>query len=340
LLLILLVPLGAHVLQRPQQIPLTLVGVTAILALLGVMQWRVFPSTTAFQSAIAAWLPLSVVSVQGWDPHQGRLFSTWLDPNLFGGMLVLGVAVLQTLPLPKRIFARLAVLGGSVAILVALMLTKSRTSLMAFLVLLVTSVLIARPWRRLSLLIAGAALGLILTPSFLSRVTTINRLDPTTGLRVLSWQQAIAQSLRAPTFGLGYNTYGVEQLAVGNIQTAQLHSWAGADSSPLTILATTGMWGVTLFSVLLSAAAWALLRRCLGTPHSALLASRGTQNRFRTPPWAAGAAFLGLVGLFVHAQFVQSLLAVQLAVPLALLLAAAFAERTPQYTKKTLAPST
>lgn len=329
LLLVLLVPLGARVLQRPRWIPLGSVGVAVVLAFIGMIQWHVFPSTTAFQSALAAWLPLRAVSVRGWDPHLGRLFSTWLDPNLLGGMLVLGVAALLTLPLPKRIGTRLAALGGSVALLAALMLTKSRTSLIALFALLAVSVFVARPWRRLSLLVAGVALGLMLTPSFLARVATISRLDPTTGLRVLSWQQAVAQSRRAPIFGLGYNTYGVEQLAVGNIQTAQLHSWAGADSSPLTLLATTGLWGATLFSVLLVAAAWALLRR-----------ARGTRNRFGTSSAVAGAAFLSLVSLFVHAQFVQSLLSVHLAVPLALLLAAAFAGGTSPPVRKPLTSRT
>lgn len=338
LLLLLLVPLGARVLQRPWRIPLTLVGVTAVMALLGVMQWSVLASTTEFQSAIAAWLPLGAVSVQGWDPHVGRLFSTWLDPNLFGGMLVLGVAALLTLPLPKRIVARLAALGGGSLIIAALVLTKSRTALLALGIVLAASVVVARPWRRLFVLTAGLALVLILTPSAVSRLTTVTGLDPTSllrsfplrshrsyagqvagqdptaALRVRSWQQAIEQTQRAPVFGLGYNAYGLEQRAVGNIQATQLHSWAGADSSPLTFLATTGVWGTALLLTLLLGTLWALLRR-----------GRSVSSRSAATAWTARAAFLSLFGIFVHAQFVHSLVYIHLAAPLALLLGASLA---------------
>ncbi|MGH9857924.1 MAG: hypothetical protein ACRD4B_08780, partial [Acidobacteriota bacterium] len=45
-----------------------------VLALGGIAQWIFYSDLTSFTS-------------QGWDPHQGRLVSSWLDPNFIGGFL-------------------------------------------------------------------------------------------------------------------------------------------------------------------------------------------------------------------------------------------------------------
>lgn len=311
LAVLLLIPLGARVLRRPRLVAGALVGAATLLALFGIAQVVVAPSTTAFLAGICP-LVFSGCSSAGWDPHPGRLFATWLDPNLLGGLFLLAGAVLLAARGAVRRGVRVGAAVSGVLLLLALVLTKSRTSLVALGVLALLSVPLLRPWRRLWTLGAVGALGLILVPSFLGRLLTLSSGDPTSALRLHSWGEAVEHWERSPLFGLGYNAYGFEQLASGNIQSLALHSRSGADNSFLTFLATTGAWGVSVMLAGVLVVVVALFHRARAAPNAHLPA-----------PWLSSAALLALVGLLAHAQFVHSLAYVHLLVPLALLLAAA-----------------
>lgn len=327
LLVVALVPLGAAVLRRPLWVHGGLLGVGTALALLGFVQLVMLPSLSTLSTLGTLGSQWSAVDLSGWDPHVGRLFSTWLDPNLQGGLFVLAAAVLLSLPAPRSSLPKLTLIACGIVILLALVLTKSRTTMVALLAVIVAYVMVgmrrAGPhaprsrggvgWRRLTTLATAGVLSLALVPTFASRFRSLNLADPTARLRIESWAQALQHAADAPLFGIGYNAYGFEQLAAGNIRDLAIHSRAGAENSLLTFLATTGVWGVAMLGVLLLVLFWSLLR---GTSSTASGLPPGA--------WMSRAAFLGLIGLLVHAQFVHSLAYIHLAVPLSLLVAAAF----------------
>lgn len=313
LLLVLgMVPLAVAVLRRPAAVVGAVAGVAVLLALAGFLQLLTFPALPAF---VAWWEQLCgapACLLRGFDPHQGRLFASWMDPNLLGGFFVVALAALLgirgTTGLSRR-WAVAALCAGSV-IVGALVLTKSRTSLLAAVAAAGLALLLARPWRRLLALGSLGLLGLALLPALAGRLTTFSTEDPTARLRLTSWTQAVEHLRRFPWFGTGYNAYGFEQLAAGNLHSLTIHSRAGADNSFLTFAATTGIWGSALLGVGLLAAFWSLAR---------------APGRWGLP------AALALAGLVAHSQFVNSLLYVHLAVPTALLIAAAMStkHRTP-----------
>lgn len=298
LLILALIPLGALVLRRRNLVAQTLVGVSVLLSLGGFVQLWLAPSPT----------------LAGFDPHQGRLFSTWLDPNLLGGFLAVALAVLLGITQVRgkryRAAEGVALFAAGGVTLAALVLTKSRTSLAALLVALLGSALIVRPWRRIVAVVSVGALGLVLVPGLGARFASLASLDPTAQLRVESWRQAAQHIANFPVFGVGYNAYAFEQLAAGNIGTLAIHSRAGADNSLLTFAATTGLWGVGMLGILIISVLWALALKV------------------KTGLTVAAPALLALLTLLAHAQFVHSLVYVHLAVPLALLLGAAFIPRS------------
>lgn len=306
LLILALIPLGARVLRRSWLVPGGLLVVASLLALLGALQVLLFPSFTPvqFASALCASLSLEPCGSARWDPHVGRAFATWLDPNLLGGLFVLALGALLAAPRVLPLSGRFLLLVSGGLLIVGLVFTQSRTSLVALLAVLALSVFLMRSWRRAVPLLGFGVLSLALVPSFLARVQSLSAMDPTAALRFHSWQQALETFNRAPVFGIGYNAYMFEQLSRGAIADFSLHSKSGAESSMLTLLATTGGWGGVLALILATVSVWILLRCLRGTEASA---------------WLARAALLALAGLLVHAQFVHSLAYVHLAVPLALL---------------------
>ena len=99
---------------------------SVILSILGFVQLILFPD-------------FSFMSQYGWDPHQGRLLSTWYDPNFLGGFLGLsGVVILSRVLVflkenkfwnNKNIILLSSWIIGLVIVFGALMLTYSRSAL-------------------------------------------------------------------------------------------------------------------------------------------------------------------------------------------------------------------
>lgn len=331
LLILALIPLGQQVLLWPRRVLNAIVGSAAVLALLGFAQlWQV-PSLAPYVGSGAP-CPLTILpcSLAGFDPHTGRLFSTWLDPNLLGGFFVMALGILLGTTNPSKsrhpVIRGLWLLSAAGVILGSLILTKSRTSLGAFLAVIAAAALVVRPWRRIVGFLSLGLLGAALVPGLAARFSALTTQDParssgssagqdpTARLRAASWMQAVEHVTRFPFFGTGYNAYAVEQFAVGNIGDVALHSSAGADNSLLTFVATMGLWGAVLLGVLLGCVWWVLFSR----------ARRGIA--------IAAPAVLALSGLLAHAQFTHSLVYVHLAVPLALLLGAALGvSQAPQH---------
>ncbi len=268
-----------------------------ILVLVGFAQLLFAPS---FASLPAFWrLPTDYLVRAGWDPHQGRLVSTWLDPNFFGAFLVVVLPLLLLRPSKKLVLKWTLV----VLLLVALAFTQSRSSLIAaaigwlmFSPLLLIQLLPVRasvPVRIRFIAMTGFLVAWLLVAGLLlgDRLPGLWQQDATVSVRKEALQ-AVWSDLaeRHSLLGTGYNTYQYAAAEAGLINSFSLHSRAGADNSWLTLWVTTGIVGVILFLL-----PWvALCRRAMR--------SWNYGNKM------ALTAVTAFSSLFIHSQFVNSFL--------------------------------
>lgn len=231
----------------------------------------------------------------GWDPHIGRLTGTWLDPNFAGGAFAFFIALIGSRLLSTRkVFEQSWLIGTAGLLVIALLLTYSRSGLLA----LGVAGLVIGLIRSRVLLALGIALfivGVAVSPrlgervgEFTQTITSLGSesqqvMDPTAKLRVDSWQEGLRLWGEYPTLGVGYGAYGSYQTFVPRAS----HAASGADSSLLTVAATTGTVGLLVYLALLSNFFWSAWQR----RHDAL----------------AFGFFAGGLGLVAHSFFVNSL---------------------------------
>lgn len=267
---------------------------------------KVFLATILFVSLLGllqlAFMPsISSLTKFGWDPHEGRLVSSWLDPNLVGGffLLVLPFVALEAYKKKSLLSVLLLMLVS-----ISLLLTKSRSSFLAlavgialtlpFLVIFIQTGKrkIQRTTILISLLCLLGAGGLLGAFSLGDRFIGFFKGDATTALRVRSLT-AVWNNLALPNswLGIGYNTYQFSAQKEGFIQGFSIHSRAGSDNSLLNIWVTTGIFGLILFSL-----PW------LYVGYASLYAWHNQRNL------SALAVLLGLLFIVIHSQAVNSLL--------------------------------
>jgi O-antigen ligase len=257
----------------------TLLACAVVVALLGFVQLRVLPD---FSSMVP----------KGWDPHVGRLLSTWFDPNFVGGFFAFTLLLALGIAWDSRGGVRIALLAAVTVLLAALLLTYSRS---AYAGLLVGGALFAVLRARI-LLVIGALIAIVAfaaVPRIQERVIGVRSVDETTSLRIVSWNNALEVARDHPVFGVGYNAYRFAQVSYAFLNDPAEHSAGGSDSSFLTVLVTTGVFGLTAYLWLLIAmlrTAWA------GTRRSGFARGLGYGS------------LCGLVALIVHGQFINGLL--------------------------------
>ncbi|MBT3497721.1 MAG: O-antigen ligase family protein [Gemmatimonadales bacterium] len=229
-----------------------------------------------------------------WDPQGRRLVSTFLDPNLAGGLLLVGLMIQL-----GRTFFGAEQAGWKIALLaVATALTVSRSTTLGVLagglVLIAASGLSKRGLR----VAMGSGFALLLAgPFVLSMAIEYNKLDladPSLLLRFVAWGQAVVVLLDNMFIGVGFNTYGFVHKEYGFGELMQ--SSFGLDGGLLFIAVMTGLLGVIVYTSMIGT----ILRRC----------RREWRDTASTPTvrgMAAGTA-AATVGILVHSLFVNSLL--------------------------------
>ncbi len=249
----------------------------------------------------------SFMAAYGWDPHQGRLLSTWYDPNFVGGLLGLVlllvvarlVLLIQAGGYQWRPILWLAGITGWLGL--ALILTYSRSALLATIIgLLCLTFLVSR--KVLGVTIVMLVLVFSLNPRLQERVQGALELDVTASLRIQSWQQTLDDIADNPWMGIGYNTTRYQQVI-----PESLNSSSGRDSSLLTLWMTSGLIGVV--------------------GYVALIGYKGIIwiNRLHTSPllWErimSSGALVAWITLLSHSWFVNSLFYPHLMIPLFILL--------------------
>jgi O-antigen ligase len=259
-------------------------GVTIGLAILGFIQLIYVPDF-AFMSRL------------GWDPHQGRLLTTFFDPNFAGGFfsfvisLILGVWFLSA---DKNQKIWLAIIG--LIIFIALILTFSRSAYLGFMVCFVLVSLI-RSWKITVFGLIIISLFLISFPKAVSRIKGAWSLDETARARIESWQQGWEIISDHPIVGVGYNTLPyVKPNYYFSQQDKLARSAGGIDSSILTIWATTGIFGLLIYLGMYAMIIWQSFKAYLNKVNSRFIRGFGL-----------GLA-VAMIGLLAHAQFVNSFL--------------------------------
>ncbi len=198
-------------------------------SVLGLVQYFLYPD-------------LRNLTYLGWDPHYYRLFSTFLDPNFAGIVLVLTLFLgFYLMGKVKHMWLTLLqIVSGA-----ALFLTYSRSSYLAFGAGVILWIIWKRQW--LSGLVIALVIGfLILLPTPGGKTLRLMRADSTIA-RVGNWKEAIDLISKSPFVGYGLNTLPHVQHATPTFAGQPSHAASGIDSSVLFLIATTGLIGLISF---------------------------------------------------------------------------------------------
>lgn len=272
--------------KNAEKIPLTMLGAAVVLAILGFLQLYFFPSFLELE-----------MQKYGWDPHENRLLSTWFDPNFIGGLFAFVIGLNCEIALyDKNKKIRLLTGGGITIILIALLLTYSRSAYLAF--GLIVGIFGFLRSRKLLVALCIAALlftsvssraqeriaGIFQSIRSLTQEQSGELPDATARLRLQSWEQTWTIFSENPVLGVGFNAFKFAQLNKGYLEEENAHAGSGSDASLLTILATTGIVGFSIFCWLFGAILWdAWQKKNMGL-------------------------FAAFCGILVHSLFVNSLL--------------------------------
>lgn len=267
-----------------------------ILAVIGFIQLALYPD-------------IGPLAKYGWDPHVGRLVSSFVDPNYLGGFFAIALAVYLVRGLGaygKFPWIEVALL------LVATMATFSRSGYLAVGVVVLAFGL-RYSWKLLIIALCCIIPLALAVPRVRERVAGGFSIDATSQARIESWERALQVIGAFPFLGVGYNNYRDAQLELRILEGGKdSRAASGSDSSLLNVQATTGFVGAGVFLaalILIGRRAQQYLRKTASVNQHAALA-------------------LILVGpaIFVHSFFVNSLFYPFIFFPLMLLVALLFVD--------------
>jgi O-antigen ligase len=178
-----------------------------------------------------------------WDVQGNRLVSSFLDPNFAGAFIMFGLLYAHAQAADRKPSYALLTLFW-----VALVLTLSRSSLIATVFGLGLLTFRTRSFRRLFVPLAAFALIATLIADrlveFAARYNKLTLLEPSALSRLTSWLLAWKVFADNPIIGVGYNTFGVVRTAYGS--AASGNAAFGLDGGLLYTAAVSGIVGVAL----------------------------------------------------------------------------------------------
>lgn len=205
-----------------------------IIAGVGIIQYFLYPN-------------LRNLSYLGWDPHQYRVFSTLLDPNFTGIILVLTVILGVYLWKEKRIPNNQIILGNILGV-VAFLLTFSRGAYVAFLASFSALLILHKRLQLLIVLVITFLVVLILLPKPGGEGVNLFR-TMSIESRIENSSEAIDLFTKNPLIGVGFNTLPFTRFEdpQGTIPNTVAHSIGGFHNSFLFVLATGGIIGIITY---------------------------------------------------------------------------------------------
>ena len=229
---------------------------------------------------------LSFLVAYGWDPHQERIVSTFLDPNFAGIAFAIFLAFSTSLYLYKKNYIYL---GIAILLLFVLVFTYSRSSYLALITVMFV-IGVAKAPKLIILTLLFFLTSVLVSAHIRERIVGAATLDETAQARVESWQKALTIFKNNFLFGTGFNTYRFVQSKQGNFAYDNPqggHSGSGTDSSILLVAATTGIFGLSFFSLLI----FSILQFSF--------------HNLKTN-YLKLASFSSILAILVHSQFVNS----------------------------------
>lgn len=184
----------------------------------------------------------------GWDEHYYRLIGTFLDPGFTGMIYVLGLILIV-----QKFWHRKSVLYLLFSLLyLALVLTYARSAYLAYLLSMTVIAWQKKSVRFFLITFLLLALTLFLLPRPGGEGVRLER-KASAGARITNWQRGLRIIQDYPLLGVGFNFYRYAQRDYGFLKEdwQVSHSGAGADSSLLFVLATTGIPGLIFYLWLL-----------------------------------------------------------------------------------------
>lgn len=212
------------------------------LAFLGLLQFIFLPD-------------LGFLTINGWDPHYFRTVTTFLDPNFAGGYFVLTLLLISYLRGGNRMTPGIFQIFF-VTCYLALLTTFSRSSYLMFLVSSLTLSFLNKSKKMASLsilLFIILMIGFQIYTQLVARPRGIDR-EQSASFRLSTWQQGLTIFQKSPLIGVGYNSYryAIREYNLADEQFYKSHGASGNDSSLLSVLATTGILGLTVYILFLS----------------------------------------------------------------------------------------
>lgn len=190
----------------------------------------------------------------GYDPHKGRLTSTFLDPNFAGLYMTFNLGLsfwyyLKSKNITYGIISGLLFLG--------VILTYSRSAYLMLGSLIIGLVVLnikKLGWKYLSLVTISCIILLFslinIFPRFKDRIEGGFRVDDSAIERLESWRDGWQIFAGHPILGVGFNNLRIAQQEHDLVKTYSVdggRSGAGVDSSLLVILSTTGIVGIIVY---------------------------------------------------------------------------------------------
>ena len=206
-----------------------------VIGILGLLQYFLYPN-------------LRNLSYLGWDPHEFRIFSTLLDPNFTGIILVLTLLLSWYSYRKKYLKSQVLFLPSGLTFL-ALLLTYSRGSFVALVSGILIITLLQKKLKLLvvCMIILIGGIGLLPKPTGegVNMLRTISILS-----RLKDNEEALTIFSKAPLLGSGFDTLrfarGQTQIVSGTDDVS--HSGAGFHNSWLFLLVTTGIIGLLAYA--------------------------------------------------------------------------------------------
>lgn len=217
---------GWH-LKKIVNIPKGLFVCGVIVALLGILQYFLYPN-------------LRNISYLGWDPHEFRLFSTFLDPNFTGIILVLtilaGVFLLRSYKNKTWIYISLALST------VALLLTYSRGAFITFTIVFIALMIRLRKYLLLAVFGIVFVVGLFILPKPAGEGVNLLR-TISIGARLQDTTDGWNLFLKSPLIGHGFNTIALLKNQPTMPEMSVPQSRSGFSNAYIEILVMTGIVG-------------------------------------------------------------------------------------------------
>ncbi len=277
----------------------TMISSALLVSILGFFQLKYFPSFFDLE-----------LYLEGWDPHIGRLLSTWFDPNFVGGFLAFMLPVILGVSLYyfHRQKTKKSLVLGAIAfiVLVAIYLTFSRSAYLALILgmgtftliksrkLLVAFVMLMVLGFSFSERVQERTLGAVDSAKNLVGLNEQKPMDATSQFRVDSWMIALELIKENPIMGVGYGRYAQAVNEQGMGIGLEVHSSTGSDSSLLTIWAQAGLVGLISYLAIVFVAAVIAIKRSW------------KKNDFNA--YLILGLLSGFAGMMIHSFFVNSLL--------------------------------